>query len=94
MKNPVNNFESSYGLRQKILNDFLKNIIGEKSVEHKEIIARLSSFLIVERDVECFAKLCNDIFVNGYAKATMQYKEKVEEKGYKFTIVNLQSSES
>lgn len=89
MKNTLNNFDNS--VKQKILSDFVKNLIGEKSIDHKEIVARLSTFLIVERDVECFAKLCNDIFVAGYSKATMQYKEKIEEKGYKFTVVNLQS---
>lgn len=90
----MNNLESSFGLKQKILNDFVKNIVGEKSVDHKEIVARLSTFLIVERDIEAFAKLCNDIFVSGFTKATMQYKQKVEEKGYKFTVINLQNSES
>ena len=90
----MSNLESSFGLKQKILTDFIKNIVGEKSVDHKEMVARLSTFLIVERDIESFAKLCNDIFVAGYTKATMQYKQKIEEKGYKFTVVNLQNSES
>jgi len=90
--NPLtNNFESSFAMKNKILNDFLKNLIGNKSLEHKEIVSRLSSYLVVERDMEAFAKLCNDLFVTGYSKAVMQYKEKIEEKGFKFNITNPQS---
>ena len=78
-------------LKNKVLNDFVKNLIGNKTSNHKEILARLANFLVIEKDMEDFAKLCNDIFTTGYTKAVYQYKEKIEEKGFKFNITNPQN---
>lgn len=84
-----NNFDAP--LKNKILNDFIKNLIGNKGADHKEILARLANFLVIDKDMESFASLCNDIFITGYSKAVYQYKEKIEEKGFKFNITNPQS---
>jgi len=91
MKN--NNLPSNFDtpLKNKILNDFMKNMIGNKVSEHKEIMTRLAHFLVIDKDMEAFAKLCNDMFVSGYSKAVYQYKEKIEEKGFTFNITNPQN---
>ena len=88
-----NAFPNSFDqpLKNKVLNDFVKNLIGDKSLNHKEIMARLASFFVIEKDIEAFASLCNDIFVTGYTKAVYHYKEKIEEKGFKFNITNPQN---
>lgn len=87
--NFLNNFDNP--IKNKILNDFMKNLISNKANDHKEILTRLTHFLVVEKDLEAFAKLCNDIFTTGYSKAVYQYKEKIEEKGFTFNITNPQS---
>lgn len=49
--------------------------------KHDQIIERVSSSLVTDKDLEDFGKLIGQIYETGYKKAISDYKEEVEKLG-------------
>ena len=62
-------------------------LLKVKYASHDEIIERVSSVLITEKDVENFGKLIGQVYEIGYVKAVDDYRKQIEEMGLKVSIV-------
>jgi hypothetical protein len=56
-------------------------------IAHDNIIERVSSALVTEKDLEEFGKLIGQVFETGYKKAVDDYRKQMEEMGLKVHIV-------
>lgn len=54
---------------------------------HDQIIERVSSTLVTEKDLEDFSKLVGQIYEAGYRKAVDDYRKQFEDMGLKVQIV-------
>lgn len=54
---------------------------------HDQIIERVSSSLVTEKDLNDFSKLIGQVFETGYRKAVDDYRKQFEEMGLKIQIV-------
>jgi hypothetical protein len=54
---------------------------------HDQIIERVSTSLVTEKDVEDFGKLIGQVYEIGYRKAVDDYRKQLEDMGLKIQIV-------
>jgi hypothetical protein len=54
---------------------------------HDQIVERVSSTLVTDRDLEDFSKLVGQIFEAGYKKAVDDYRKQFEDMGLKVQII-------
>lgn len=55
---------------------------------HDNIIERVASAMITEKDVQEFGLLIGQIFEQGYKKAYQDYKEEIEKMGLKVSMIS------
>ena len=68
---------------KKWFSELLKN---EDYPQHDEIIERVATALLTDRDVDRFGKLVMNVYETAYKKAVDDYKEEFEKMGVKITI--------
>lgn len=54
---------------------------------HDQIIERISSSLVTEKDLQDFSKLIGQVYDTGYRKAVEDYRKQFEDMGLKVQIV-------
>ena len=79
MQPNISNFLANQ--KMQVLNLFFEKLIDSKLAEHQEIIQRISSVLVTDKDLNQLANLCNEIYQNGYIKCFEHYKEKLKDSG-------------
>jgi len=75
------------GQQTHALKKYIFDMIPEKYHEHDEILTRSTANLVTQKDIEEFAKFVAVVFESGYLKAAEQYKENMENLGYKLDVV-------
>lgn len=64
-----------------ILKKFMAQILLQKYPPYDDLLSRLATSLITEKDLNLFAKLVNDLYELGYTKAVGDYKEQLTKLG-------------
>lgn len=81
-KNPFHNLNPlTLGIK-KLLSEMLK---GNYS-QHEDIIARITSVIITEKDYSEMTKMLIDLYQKGFTQAVESQKEQLEKIGYKVNI--------
>lgn len=65
---------------------YTHELIKERYLAHEELLTRICSSLVTERDVEGFAKLMADLYECGFLKALEENKAALEAVGYRMEI--------
>ncbi len=65
-----------------IINKWIADVLGEKGIDHINILERLSTVMITNKDLEEFSKLMSDVYGKGYQKAINDNKAQLEKLGY------------
>ena len=61
-------------------------MVKDRYPEHEELITRLCSALITEKDIEGFAKLMADLYESGFLRALEENKAALKQAGYELSI--------
>ncbi len=69
-----------------VVKKWLSDILGDKSDEHLNILERVCTVLVTNKDLEEFGKLFSDIYEVAYQKAISDNKKQLEKMGYSVEI--------
>jgi predicted site-specific integrase-resolvase len=69
------------------LRKWFYDLLKLKYAEHDQIIERVASSLVTEKDIQDFSKLIGQVFEEGFRRAVEQYREQLEQMGLKISIV-------
>ena len=61
-------------------------LVKERYPEHEELLTRICSALITEKDIQGFAKLMADLYECGFLQALEENKSALAEVGYKMQV--------
>ena len=74
--------------RYYTIKKWLMDLLKEKYVENDQIIERLSTAIVTNKDLEDFGKLVGHIHEVGYKKAVIDNRQQLEKLGYNVNIVS------
>ncbi len=69
------------------LKKWFYDLLKLKYASHDQIIERVATSLVTDKDVEDFGKLIGEVFELGFRKAGEEYGKQIEALGYKVHIV-------
>lgn len=72
--------------RGMALKKFMFDLLKEKYGQHEDLIERMASYLVTEKDLVAYSKMVSDIHEVGYLRAVADYKEQLAEIGIGVTI--------
>jgi hypothetical protein len=72
--------------RGMALKKFMFDILKDKYGQHDDLLDRIASFLVTERDLVAYSKLISDVHEVGYLKAVADYKEQLADMGIGVTV--------
>ena len=72
--------------RAYTLKKWASDLLGADYVKHDEVIERISTSLLTDKDVENFGKLLTNVYESAYHKAVDDYKSEFEKMGIKVSI--------
>lgn len=74
-----------------MLKQWFADILKDKFVDHQNIVERVATSLVTDKDVADFGALITKIYEAGYYKAIEDYKAQAEKSGVQITVVNQSS---
>lgn len=72
--------------RGMALKKFMFDLLKEKYGQHDDLLDRIASFLVTEKDLIAYSKMVSDIYEVGYHKAVADYKEQLADMGIGVTV--------
>jgi hypothetical protein len=82
MSNPFQNLNPLAIGMKKLLFDLLK----DKYPEHEEMISRLATVVVTEKDYSAVTKMLIDIYYKGFSQAVEAQRDQLEKLGYKVQV--------
>lgn len=73
--------------RSYLVKKWLVELMQDKYAEHDQIVERVSSSLVTNKDLEDFAKFITQIYETGYKKAVTENQKQLEKLGYHVEVV-------
>lgn len=68
------------------LKKWFSELLKAEYIQHDEVIERVSTSLLTDKDVEKFGKLIMNVYETAYKKAVEDYRGEFEKMGVKVTI--------
>lgn len=65
---------------------WILDLLKEDFPKHEEIVERISTSLLTDKDVEDFGKLISKVYETAYRKCVDDYKKEFEKLGVKISI--------
>lgn len=68
------------------LKKWFAELLKKNYMQHDEIVERVSTSLLTDKDVESFGKVVMSVYEAGYKKAVEDYRSQFEKMGVKINI--------
>lgn len=72
--------------QQIALHKYLVSILEERSNNHRNVISRISHFIVTDQDVREFVAMIGDVYEKSYLKALQDYHKQLEAAGIKVSV--------
>ena len=91
-KKPNNLLKYVSNPRSFTLKRWFYELLHQKYAGHDNIVERVSTSLITDKDVEDFGRLVSEVYEAGYRRAVQDYQVQAEKLGIKIEVVAPQTS--
>lgn len=72
--------------REHAVKQYFQELLKERCAKNKEIIEKISHYIVTDRDLKELGILIADLFETGYMKATEDYKDQLKGLGLEVKI--------
>lgn len=72
--------------RSFTLKKWFMELLKEEYMQHDEVIERVATALVTEKDIERFGKMIMNVYERAYKKAVEDYRTQIEKAGLKVTL--------
>ncbi len=70
------------------LKAFMQQALQNGYPAYEDVMSRIAVVLVTDNDLALFAKMINEIYESGYAKAVSDYKDQLNKMGIQVTTKN------
>jgi hypothetical protein len=77
--------------RGPVLKNFLGQLLQERVINHDELIDRIASVIVTEKDMTRFTQMAMDLYEKGYLKSVQDHSEELRKMGVKVEIIPTKS---
>ena len=79
-------FDHLQNPREQAVKKYFQEILKERCLGNKDIIEKISHYIITDRDLKELGSLVADLYESGYMKALDDYKDQLKELGLEVKI--------